>query len=48
VSFQTDFYSLGILALELLYGNPPFGYCLSGDNIEKYLNAIINKSDMKI
>ncbi len=26
ISYPTDFYSLGILALEMLYGSPPFGY----------------------
>ena len=26
VSYATDFYTLGILAMEMLYGSPPFGY----------------------
>ena len=45
VSYQTDYYSLGILAFELLYGEPPFGYCkpqATKDEKIEYLKRIIN------
>jgi hypothetical protein len=40
---------MGILVLELVYGNPPFGYFNkeSGDQ-EKFLKEIIDKSDEQI
>jgi serine/threonine protein kinase len=44
VSFSSDYYSLGILAYELLVGAPPHGYCKNGSTLEEkidFLNPII-------
>jgi hypothetical protein len=46
VSYSTDFYTIGILAIELLIGTPPFGYFK--ENKEEYLLNTINYSEAKI
>lgn len=46
VSYSTDLYTIGILAIELLYGCPPFGYFKkSTDHLEDYLINIVENSD---
>lgn len=41
VTYPSDFYSLGILAYELINGSPPYGYCVDTDK-EAYLKTIID------
>jgi serine/threonine protein kinase len=41
VSYSSDFYTLGILSLELLNGSPPEGYFKPDDDKEQYLKKII-------
>lgn len=49
VSYATDFYSLGILALEMLKGSPPFGYFRKDtDSVEDYLKFVKSTSDERI
>lgn len=43
VSLPSDFYTLGILAIELLKGAPPNGYCKKGSTIEEMKEYIQKK-----
>ena len=40
VSFSSDYYSLGILAYELLVGKPPYGYCKNGASLDEKVNYL--------
>lgn len=48
-SYATDFYTLGVLAIELLYGSPPYGYFRKDtDQVEDYLQKLYSSSDERI
>lgn len=40
MSFPSDYYSLGILAIELLTGTPPYGYCKNGSSQQEIVDYL--------
>lgn len=44
VSFPSDYYTLGILAIELLKGSPPNGYCNKDSTMEKIKEYLLLKN----